>query len=183
MKRVRIRKLILWGMVVAVVASLLSVAGCTSKSSSTASSPSIVIAAPQGGTTVPAGDITVSVQVSHLSLVDKVGKANVKGEGHVIYAMDVEPSTTAGKSAVPATGRWSASAATSYTFANVSAGAHRFYVELVNNNNTPLNPLVSANVSVTVAAPPAPAPATPLPPAETPGPAPAQTTSAEATGV
>jgi len=173
MKRITVRKVMFWLTFGAGVAALLAVASCTR--SSTSSAPSTLsITAPRSGATVPAGNVTVSVQVSNLSLVDKIGKSSAKGEGHIVYAMDVQPSTTAGKSALPTAGRWQATAATSYTFTNVPAGTHRFYVQLVNNNNTPLTPAVSADVSVTVEAPPAP---TPVPPAEVPAPTPVQTPS------
>ncbi|MBP1928979.1 hypothetical protein J2741_001526 [Methanolinea mesophila] len=35
---------------------------------------------------------------------------------------------------------WAPSASTSHTFTGVPVGIHRFYVELVNNDHTPLSP-------------------------------------------
>ena len=77
----------------------------------------------------------MSVVVSNFNLVDKQGQAAVPGEGHIIYYMDVTPPGTA------AAGTYAASINTSYTWHNVSPGIHFFSVQLVNNDDTPLNPV------------------------------------------
>jgi plastocyanin len=114
-------------------------------------SPTISITQPDNGASVTAGDITVSVDVSNFKLVDKLGQTNVAGEGHIHYFLDVTPPTTQGQPAIPPNGSiWAATASTTYTFKNVSAGSHTISVELVNNDHTPLQPPVTASVSITV---------------------------------
>lgn len=126
--------------------------------------PSVVITTPEDGSTIPAGDVTVSVQVSNFNVVDKQGQANVPNEGHLHYFLDVDAPTTPGQPAIPASGVWAHVADTTYTFGNVAAGTHTISVELVNNDHTPLNPPVVAKVTITVQA------VTPTPtPTPTPG--------------
>ncbi len=113
--------------------------------------PSIQITSPVDGATVPAGDVTVTVHVDDLTLVNKLGEANVNGEGHIHYFMDVPVPTTPGKPALTSVGTYYPTANTSYTWANVMPGMHNFSVELVNNDHTPLEPAKYAMVNVTVA--------------------------------
>ena len=112
--------------------------------------PSIQIIQPQNGATLTAGNIAVTVQVSNFNLVNKLGQANVAGEGHIIYFFDVSPPTTPGQQAITSSGTYAATVNTSYTWKNVTAGMHTFSVELVNNDHTPLQPPATANVMVTV---------------------------------
>jgi hypothetical protein len=83
---------------------------------------------------------------------DNIGKANVGGEGHYIYYMDTAPPTKAGKSAVPAQGKYKVTTESFYVWELVPSGTHEFSLQLVNNDNTPLNPPVSTTVTVTVPA-------------------------------
>jgi plastocyanin len=118
-----------------------------------ATAPQITITQPTSGQTLPAGNITVKVQVSNFQLVDKLGQTSVQGQGHIHYFMDYPPPTTPNEPAIPPSGMnvsWAATANTSYTFQNVSAGSHTVYVELVNNNHTPLVPPVTSSVAFTV---------------------------------
>ena len=115
--------------------------------------PQIVIAQPTAGESLPAGNVMVKVQVSNFNLVDKLGQPSVSGEGHIHYFLDYPAPTTPNQPAIPPSGMnvdWTATPDTSYTFDNVSAGSHTVYVELVNNNHTPLQPPVTANVTFTV---------------------------------
>jgi hypothetical protein len=111
--------------------------------------PLILIVAPINVSTIPAGDVTIYDLVSNFNLVDKTGEANVAGEGHIIYYLDVTPPTIPGQSALSSGGTYAESTATSYTWHNVAAGYHFFSAELVNNDNTPLSPLVTVTVYVT----------------------------------
>jgi plastocyanin len=113
-------------------------------------SPTIKITQPSGNVIPQIGDVMVMVEVTNFNLVDKLGGANVAGEGHIHYFLDVDAPTTPGKTAVTAAGTYAATTATSYTWHNVGGGPHKFSVELVNNNHTPLTPPVVAMVSVTV---------------------------------
>jgi outer membrane protein assembly factor BamB len=116
----------------------------------TAPAPIVKIAAPLNRATIPPGNITVTVQVSNLNLVNKLGQANVAGEGHIMYYSDVVPPTDAGKPATTAAGTFAAAADTTYTWTNVAAGTHTFWVQLVNNDNTPLTPPAFAKAVVVV---------------------------------
>jgi hypothetical protein len=111
--------------------------------------PLVLITEPYNVSPVPAGDVTISTMVSNFNLVDKIGQANVAGEGHIIYYLDVTPFTIPGKSALTAKGTYAESTDTSYTWHNVGAGYHFFSVELVNNDNSPLSPAIIASVYVT----------------------------------
>jgi alcohol dehydrogenase (cytochrome c) len=118
----------------------------------TAPTPKITITSPQNRASIKPGDITISVSVSNFNLVDKIGQAIASGEGHIIYYMDVVPPTDPTQAATTAAGTYAATAATSYTWQNVAAGTHTFFVELVNNDNTPLTTPVVIQVVVTVTA-------------------------------
>ena len=95
-------------------------------------------------------NVSVVVQVSGFALVDKIGQANVPGEGHIIYYLDVQPPTTPGQPAVTAPGTYAASAATSYVWTELAEGVYTFSVELVNNDNTPLVPPVVSSITINV---------------------------------
>jgi hypothetical protein len=68
--------------------------------------PSIQITSPNDKATIPAGNVTVNVHVDDLTLVNKLGAANVEGQGHVHYFMDVPVPTTPGKPALTAAGTY-----------------------------------------------------------------------------
>jgi hypothetical protein len=113
--------------------------------------PSVTITAPADGATLPAGDVTVTVEVSDFEVVDRLNAPAAPGEGHVHFYMDVaELPTTLGQPAVSAQGTYHASATTTYTWPDVPPGEHTFAVQLVNNDHTPLEPPVVAQVTVTV---------------------------------
>ncbi|HEX7475422.1 MAG TPA: PQQ-binding-like beta-propeller repeat protein [Dehalococcoidales bacterium] len=117
-----------------------------------APTPAISITIPANNSIVPAGDVTIAVQVSNFKIVDALGQAAVAGQGHIHYFMDVDAPTTQGQPAVTAQGTYAATIATNYTWHNVAPGKHTFSVELANNDHTPLNPPVVAKITVTVIA-------------------------------
>ena len=102
---------------------------------------------------VETGNVTVSAMAFNTTLVNKIGQANVSSESHLLYFMDRDPIASPGQPAIPATGAYGVSANTTWTFSNVAPGTHTFSVELVNNDNTALNPVVSSKVTVTVTSP------------------------------
>lgn len=108
---------------------------------------------PDNGASVTAGAVKISVQALNFKLVDKLGKANVAGEGYIHYFMDADAPTAPDKPAVTAAGTYAATAETSYTWANVVPGTHTFSAELVNNDHTPLVPPVIIKATVTVKEP------------------------------
>ena len=127
-------------------------AGCASNNPSY-QTPTLTITQPKDGATLTTDNVTVIVEVTDFNLVDKLGQSNVAGEGHIHYFLDYSAPTTPNQPAIPPSGisvDWTATPDTSYTFDNVSAGSHTVYVELVNNNHTPLQPPVTANVTFTV---------------------------------
>jgi hypothetical protein len=121
-----------------------------SSSGTPSGTPAIEIVSPGSGNKFGIGDETVSVQVSNFNLSDKLGQPNTPGEGHIIYFMDADPPVTPGQPAITTPGTYAATAATSYTWHNVYGGQQKFAVELVNNDNTPLNPPVTASISLLV---------------------------------
>lgn len=118
---------------------------------SPAPGPTVAIAEPEDDATIQAGDVEVSVDAEHFEVVDKLGEAAVEGEGHVHFYLDAEDIPTApGEPAVTEEGTYHASATTSHTWTGVEPGEHTFGVQLVNNDHTPLEPPVTAEVTVTV---------------------------------
>jgi len=131
------------------VAACVMLSGCTT----TTATPTLKINSPSNGATVKTGDITVKADVNNFKVVDKQGQANVTGEGHLHFYMDVNPiPNAAGQPAIPAnpSANWAHVSDTSYTFRNVSPGTHTFVAQLVNNDHTPVVPAVSDMVTVTV---------------------------------
>jgi outer membrane protein assembly factor BamB len=114
--------------------------------------PSITINLPLNRSTLPAGDVTISVKVSNFNLVDKLGQANVAGEGHIHYFLDVVAPTAPGVPAVTAAGTYAATSATSYTWKNLTPGTHILSVELINNDHTPLATPVVAKIVIVISA-------------------------------
>jgi hypothetical protein len=116
--------------------------------------PLVSIIQPANGASIPRGNVTVIISATHFSIVDKLGEANTRGEGHVHYYLDATSIPTAsGTPAIPANGTyaaWAPVAGTSHTFTNVTPGTHTFTVQLVNNDHTPYVPPATANSTVTV---------------------------------
>ena len=112
--------------------------------------PRIKISTPTNGAIKKAGSITINASVSNFNVVDKQGQANVAGEGHLHFYMDVQPPTDPTRPAIPTTGLWAHVSGTSYTFDNVPVGPHTFYVQMVNNDHTPLSPGISDSIQVYV---------------------------------
>jgi outer membrane protein assembly factor BamB/plastocyanin len=121
-------------------------------------SPQISITSPKDGSTMASTEVNVSVQVMNFNLTDKLGAANVTGEGHIHYFKDVQVPTSPGLPAITEAGTYAPTPNTSYTWMNLSPGLHTFSVELVNNDHTPLFPPVTDTVNATIEShPPVPA--------------------------
>ncbi len=110
----------------------------------------ILLLEPSADSTVSSPDITVKTYVEFFNLVDKTGQANVPGEGHIIFYIDVTPPLKTGESALTAEGTYFITKDTVHVWENVPAGAHTFWVQLVNNDNTPLEPASAVRAPVTV---------------------------------
>jgi uncharacterized surface protein with fasciclin (FAS1) repeats len=118
----------------------------------TAARPTVNITAPQEGANLTAPNVTVTVNVTNFTLVEPRGQANATNQGHLHFYRDVRVPTTPGQPAVIPndTMLWALTANTTYTWTNLTPGAHNFSVQLVNNDHTPLSPPVLDTVNVTV---------------------------------
>jgi hypothetical protein len=112
--------------------------------------PRILIINPPAESTITDNSITINTFVERFELVSKVGQGNSPGEGHIIYYMDVAPPMEQGQSTLTADGTCAISTEKSYTWDNIQPGSHVFWVQLVNNDNTPLQPPEAVRVYVTV---------------------------------
>jgi hypothetical protein len=88
--------------------------------------------------------------VDNFTLVDSNGQANQSGEGHLIYYKDITPPLVKGKTSLTQPGSYAVSIEKSFSWNNIEAGPHNFWVQLVNNDNTPLEPPAAVRVPVTV---------------------------------
>jgi hypothetical protein len=78
---------------------------------------------------------------------DAIGKASKAGEGHFIFYLDVDPPTAPGQPAFSAAGTYQVQTY-SVAWKKLASGKHTFSLQLVNNDNTPLNPPVIAKTVV-----------------------------------
>ncbi len=128
--------------------------------------PTLLIASPDPGSTVESAKVSVETKVTGIDIVDKFGRPNEDGEGHLIYYANngfqptYEVPTTKGRPANSGgTGYIAAvSAATEYDWSrwNLKGGDQVLAVQIVNNDNTPLDPPLVARVTITVKASPTP---------------------------
>ncbi|MDN5339199.1 MAG: hypothetical protein PWQ30_308, partial [Euryarchaeota archaeon] len=110
----------------------------------------VTIEEPMEGASIAAGNVTVSVNVTNFTLVEPTGQENVPGEGHLHYYLDAPIPTNESEPAIPPTGGYIVSTNLSHTWENVTPGEHNLSVQLVNNDHTPLIPLLFETVNVTV---------------------------------
>ncbi|MFB3764732.1 MAG: PQQ-binding-like beta-propeller repeat protein [Methanotrichaceae archaeon] len=120
------------------------------KLGSNITTPQAMIVQPKEGAVLSTNNVNISTNIRNFNLNRGSGGQNITGQGYINYFMDVPVPTAAGKPAVTAPGTYIQSGNTSYTWKNVSAGTHNFSIELVNGNNTPLNPPVADTVTVNV---------------------------------
>lgn len=97
-------------------------------------------------------NVKVSVQVAGFNIVSKIGQANVPGEGHLIYYW-VQPPTFPDEPAYSEQGSYFTSTSTTATWTNNTPSYWIFSVQLVNNDDTPLNPPVYAEIVSNMAVP------------------------------
>ncbi len=89
-------------------------------------------------------DTVVTVEVTGIELVDKIGEENVPGEGHLIYYWGAEPAVIPTWPAYTEDGSYEVSAETTYTWQDSFTDYTAYAVQIVNNDDTPLNPAVYA---------------------------------------
>ena len=114
--------------------------------------PILKINTPSLGASFDIGNVTISIGVENLNLVQAT-KPNIPGEGHIIYYLDVAIPTTPGKSALTATGTYLESQISSQTWTNLVPGVHNLGVQLVQNDNTPFDPPIYSALNVSVSPP------------------------------
>jgi hypothetical protein len=110
----------------------------------------VMIIDPPAESTKTTNTMTIKTFVENFDLVDKSGQSNEPGEGHIVYYLDVTPPIEQGVSALTAEGTYAISTDTTYIWDGLKPGTHTFWVQLVNNDNTPLEPPAAVRVYVTV---------------------------------
>jgi hypothetical protein len=110
----------------------------------------LIILNPSAGETINSTSVQVKIYVENFVLADKVGQNNQTGEGHVIYYLDVTPPLVKGQTALTAEGSYALSVSKNYSWDNVAPGQHNFWAQLVNNDNTPLEPPAAVRIPVRV---------------------------------
>jgi hypothetical protein len=110
----------------------------------------VYIVEPAADSIVQGNSVNVYTYSVNFEIVDKIGQPNKPGEGHIIYYRDVTAPIVKGKTALTPEGTYKVTTDSRYTWSDVSDGAHIFWVQLVNNDNTPLEPAAAVSVPVTV---------------------------------
>lgn len=107
---------------------------------------------PADGAVLPPGNIVVRTTVRGFAL-SGTGTASPAVVGRIIFYIDVDfVPTTAGQSALTAAGTFQISAQTTATWPNIPEGRHALFVQLVNADQTPLQPAVTDRAVITVSA-------------------------------
>lgn len=123
--------------------------------------PCIEIVSPAWHSIVRGSSITLKTRVTNFELVDRIGKKAKKGEGHIVYyrlqSLDAKIPTKKKETALSGgAGVFTSFPGdeTTYTFVNegpnLPSGGYAFEVQLVNSDNTPLDPPQTARVEVSV---------------------------------
>ncbi|NLI54654.1 MAG: hypothetical protein GX417_10110 [Clostridiales bacterium] len=120
---------------------LLSCAAC----GFAAESPSAKIVEPAAAT---AGDVTISVDVAGFN----TGERNA-AQGYIVYYMDTSVPVYYAHSALSKAGTYAVSKETSYTWTGVTPGEHKFSVQLVDDDHSPLPAPVVDSTTILVGAP------------------------------
>ncbi len=98
----------------------------------------------------PCADINVSPIAANFTIVDKMGQSPVSGEGHFIYYFDVEPPKAPGQPAYTGGGTYVSTTDSYVTWTGVQPGEYEMWVQLVNNDDTPLEPALTARTFIIV---------------------------------
>jgi hypothetical protein len=112
--------------------------------------PALKFASLTDGASLAPGNILIEVTVENFILSkNDMGVVNREGEGHLIYYIDEDPPADLGTPAITETSVVSAD--TRYLWKNIGEGKHTFAVQLVNNDDTPLESSVVQVISIEVA--------------------------------
>jgi hypothetical protein len=159
----------------ALVACLATIAvGCTSappdvkkpastlKSSNGPGEPRIEIISPKPGDVVSGGEVEIRTRVRDFDLVDKFGKKNKVGQGHIVYyrleSKDAKIPTQKNLLAhVGGRGIFTSYSSPKQAYVwpdtpgrGTPPGTYTFAVQLVQNNRTPLSPPQYASVRIEI---------------------------------
>jgi len=116
-----------------------------------AGNPELQLVTPEEGSEFAPGNIIVAVTVNNFVISQKdMGVINRKGEGHLLYYIDEDVPVVPGEPAVTATSVVSTDL--KYLWKDVREGKHVLSVQLVNNDDTPLDVPVVLNISIVVKA-------------------------------
>ncbi len=115
--------------------------------------PSVLITSPEFDGGILSGNVTVVFMVKDFTMAPPGPGKNIAGTGHAVCFLDVVPPVSPGQPALTRPGSFIITAEPRCTWEGVFAGTHTFAVELVNGDNTPLNPPVLDAVDVTVVPP------------------------------
>ena len=118
---------------------------------SAATAADVKITSPSNGGTIKGPDVTVSIELSDVTLVPP-SKASKKEDLHVIYALDVDtkPFLDGTTPKLGSDANRLHRGGTSVTFKDVAPGPHTVQVILVHSDHTPVKPLVAPSVSFVV---------------------------------
>jgi hypothetical protein len=112
-------------------------------------SPGLKITSPEDGSELPPGMIIIIAEASSFIISEKdMGPVNRPGSGHFIYYMDEKPPTDQGQPAL--TDNSIVSTALIQRWKSITEGTHTFAVQLVNNDDTPLDPPVTASATLSI---------------------------------
>jgi hypothetical protein len=114
--------------------------------------PSVFIITPPFDGGILTGNVTILVEVSNFILVSEE-KENKPGTGHLIYYQDVVPPVMRGVPAFTRPGTYGVSDTTTFEWDGITPGTHTFAVQLVNTDNTPLDPPMVDAIDVTAVTP------------------------------
>ena len=115
-------------------------------------SPAVWILSPPFDGGVIAGNVTVTVRVENFVLEGE-GTPTVAGAGHLVYYRDVVPPVTQQDPALSPAGTFAISYSRHHVWTGVLPGTHTFAVQLVNHDNTPLDPPALDAIDVTAVSP------------------------------
>ena len=104
----------------------------SSESAAQAVPPTIELVAPAAGSTVPAGDVSLSVKTTGLKFV-MPSNTLVPGEGHVHFSLDGAPIEM--------------STSPDFVYEGVAAGEHKLVAELVQNDTKSFSPPVEQEIT------------------------------------
>ena len=117
---------------------------------SAAEAADIKITSPANGGTIKGPDVTVSIELSDVTLITP-SKTTKKEDLHVIYALDVDTKPFLDGTIKLGSGpNRLHRGSTSVTFKDVTSGPHTVQVILVYSDHTPVKPLVAPSVNFIV---------------------------------